>query len=135
MAGAKGRAKWARSSMGRRVLILVLVRAFQGRGPVRGFFHLVGLRESEALYGYGEGKDLGRRAAAAQTGDRVQASVTAASFLLWASRSSSGGRAASTASILIGVVVKQFVTHHWTLCQKTSSFWTIALFGTKRSAP
>ena len=51
VAGTNGRAKCARSSMGRRVLILVLVSAFQGRGPVRGFLHLAGLRDSEVLNG------------------------------------------------------------------------------------
>ena len=49
MARTKRRTKCARSSIGRRVLILVVVREFQGRGPVRGFLHLAGLSESGAL--------------------------------------------------------------------------------------
>ena len=77
----------------------------------------------------------GRRAAAVHIGEGVQASVTAASLLLCNSRSSIGGRDDSTASMLTGVVEKQLVTQRWTLCQKTSIFWVIAPFGTKRSAP
>ena len=80
--GTKGRARWARSSRGRRVLILVLVRESQGSGPVRGFLHLVGLSELGSLNENGAGKLDGSQAAAMLMGEGVQASVTAANLLL-----------------------------------------------------
>ena len=82
MLGTKGRVRWARSSKGRRVLILVLVREFHGRVPVRGFLQLEGLRELDSLNGKGAGKLTGSRAAAVLMGEGVQASVIAASLLL-----------------------------------------------------
>ena len=135
VARTKGSVRCARSSRGRRVLILVLVRAFQGRGPVSGFLHLAGQRELGSLNGYVVGKLAGSLAAAVQMGEGVHASVTAANLLLCARSSPMGGRADSTTSMLTGVEEKQFVTQRCTLCQKTSSFWIIAPFGEKRSAP
>ena len=134
-AGTNGRVRWARSSKRRRVLILVSVRAFHGRGPVRGFLHLLGLRVAFSLYRYGEGKLVGSQAAAVHMGEGVQASVTAASLLLCARSSPTGGRAASTANTLFGVDEKQLVTQRCTLCQNTSCFWSIAPLGVKGSAP
>ena len=103
--------------------------AFQGRGRVRGFFHLVGLRVLDSLNEYGEGKSNGSRAAAVHIGEGVHASVTAAVHLLCPRRRPIGGRAASTARILTGVDEKQLVTQRCTLYQKTSSLWDIALLG------
>ena len=108
--GTYGRAMWANSSRGRRVLILVLVREAQGRGPVSGFLHLDGLSDVGSLNGYGAGKLAGSRAAAVHIGEGVQASVMAASLLLCLSNNSIGGRVASTARMSIGVVEKQLVT-------------------------
>ena len=103
-------------------MILVLVRASHGRELVRGFFHLVGLRELGSLNKNGAGKLAGSRAAAGLMGDGVQASITAASLLLWARRSPIGGRAASAASTITRVDEKQLVIQRCTLCQNTSSF-------------
>ena len=133
-AGTKGRARWARSSNGRRVLILGLVREFHQRGLTRGFLHLVGLSELGSLKGNGAGKLDGSRAAAVLVGEGVQASVTTANLLLCARRSPIGGRAASTAKMLTSVVEKQLVTQRCTLCQNTSSICVITLLGVKRSA-
>ena len=80
--GTKGRARWARSSKGRCILIQVLVREFHGRGPVRGFFHLVGLRVLGSLNENRAGKLAGSRAVAVLMGEGVQACIIAASLLL-----------------------------------------------------
>ena len=133
--GARGRTRWARVSNGRCVLILVFVVAFRGRGPVSGFFHLRGLSVLGSLNEYREGKSEGSHAVTGHIGEGGHASVTTAIPLLYARRRSIGGRAASTARMLTGVDEKQLVTQHWTLCQKRSSFWVIALLGVKMSAP
>ena len=69
--GMYGRVRWPKSSRGRRVLILVLVRECPGRGPVRGFLHLAGLSEVGSLKGYGAGKLAGSWAAAVHMGEGV----------------------------------------------------------------
>ena len=120
--GTKGRVRWARSSRGRRVLILVSVRASHGRELVRGFFQLVGLRVLGSLNENGAGKLFGSRAATVLMGEGVHASVMAASLLLCARRCPIGGRAASAANMLIGVDEKHLVTQRCTLCQNTSNF-------------
>ena len=133
--GTNGRARWARLSKGRGVLIRVVVVEFQGSGLVRNWFHFEGLSELVSLNMYGEGKFGGRWAAAVHIGKGVHASVIAAIRLLCARRRPIRGRAASTARMLTGVVEKQLVTYRWTLCQKTSIFCVVAPLGTKRSPP
>ena len=96
---------------------------------------MAGLRELGSLKENGAGKLEGSRAAAVLMGEGVQASVMAASLLLCVRRSPIGGRVASTARMLTGVDEKQLVTQRCILYQNTSSFWTIAPLGTKRSAP
>ena len=93
-----------------RVLILVFVVAFQGRGRIRCLFHLRRLSVVGSLNGYVEGKSDGSRAAAVHIGEGVHASFMAPIRLFCARRRPIGGRAASTARMLTGEEEKQLVT-------------------------
>ena len=106
-----------------------------GRGSLWCFFHVPGLSVSEARDGKGEGKSLGSLAAAGHSCGGVHASMAAAVLRLCLRSTESGGRAASAANMVTGVVEKQFVAHLRDLFQKTSSLWDIAPLGTNRSAP
>ena len=90
---------------------------------------------SVARNGKGEGKSLGSLAAAGHSWGGVHINAVAAIRCLCLRSNGSGGRAASAAKMVTGVVVKQFVAHRRDLFQKTSSLWVIVPLGTKRSAP
>ena len=105
-----------------------------GRGSLWCLLQVSGLTVSMARIGKGEGKSLGSLAAAGHSWGGVHASATAAILRLCLKSTGSGGRGASAAKIVTGVVEKQFVAHLRDLFQKTSSLSVIAPLGTNRSA-
>src|SRR5207302_2957035 len=82
-----------------------------------------------------EGKERQSLAAAGLMLGAAHTIRRAAILLLWGTRTEMGGRQASAANIVVGVVLKQFVVHRWTWRQKTSIFVSMPLVGTRRSAP
>src|SRR5205807_416514 len=82
-----------------------------------------------------EGKERQSLAAAGLMVGAAHTMRRAAIRLLWGIRMEMGGRQASAARIVIGVVLKQFVVQRWTWRQNTSILVSIPLVGTRRSAP
>ena len=93
------------------------------------------LDESLALKEEREGKDCGSRAEVGLAYGGAQATLRAASHLLYLRQEIIGGRHASRARMEVGVEKKLFVVHLRTLCQKLSMLLSATEFGVKRSAP
>ena len=111
---------YARLSMGSCVLIRELGSCLHQSGSLGYLLQVFGLTVSVAHIGKGEGKSLGSLAAAGNSWGGVHASMAAAILRLCLRTSGSGGRAASAAKMVTGVVEKQFVAHLSDMFQKVS---------------
>src|SRR5205807_10481699 len=129
--------RWASASTGRCVRTGGLgsgVRQF--RGITFGWsFVQRDLWEAGARRRCIEGKERQSVAAAGLIEGAEHTRRRAAIRLLCAAGTGMGGRQASAASMVVGVVLKQLVVHRWTWRKKTSIFVSMPLVGMRRSAP